>query len=113
MSRLVEQRVPDLGTVAEAVVTEVLVKSGDVVAVETGLVQLGVETSEVRRTPHAAVTQPNQLPHRVAGRVVGAEDDEVATVAQEVGYESEAAFARAFKRLMGQPPAEWRRSQGG
>ncbi|MBP8310402.1 MAG: AraC family transcriptional regulator [Burkholderiaceae bacterium] len=37
----------------------------------------------------------------------------VATVAQEVGYESEAAFARAFKRLMGQPPAEWRRSQGG
>jgi AraC-like DNA-binding protein len=37
----------------------------------------------------------------------------VAAVAQEVGYESEAAFARAFKRLVGQPPAAWRRSQGG
>ena len=37
----------------------------------------------------------------------------VATIAQEVGYESEAAFARAFKRLVGQPPAAWRRSQGG
>ena len=37
----------------------------------------------------------------------------VATVAQEVGYESEAAFARAFKRLVGQPPAAWRRSQTG
>jgi AraC-like DNA-binding protein len=37
----------------------------------------------------------------------------VAAVAQEVGYESEAAFARAFKRLMGQPPAAWRRSQAG
>jgi AraC-like DNA-binding protein len=37
----------------------------------------------------------------------------VAAVAQEVGYESEAAFARAFKRLMGQPPAAWRRSQTG
>jgi AraC-like DNA-binding protein len=37
----------------------------------------------------------------------------VADVAQEVGYESEAAFARAFKRLMGQPPAAWRRSQAG
>jgi len=35
----------------------------------------------------------------------------VATVAQEVGYESEAAFTRAFKRLMGQPPAAWRRAQ--
>jgi AraC-like DNA-binding protein len=33
----------------------------------------------------------------------------VAAVAQEVGYESEAAFARAFKRLVGEPPAMWRR----
>jgi indolepyruvate ferredoxin oxidoreductase len=35
----------------------------------------------------------------------------VATVAQEVGYDSEAAFARAFKRLVGTPPAAWRRAQ--
>ncbi len=35
----------------------------------------------------------------------------VATIAQEVGYESEAAFARAFKRAVGQPPSAWRRSQ--
>jgi len=33
----------------------------------------------------------------------------VAAVAQEVGYESEAAFAKAFKRLVGSPPAAWRR----
>lgn len=33
----------------------------------------------------------------------------VASVALEVGYESEASFARAFKRLMGMPPAMWRR----
>ena len=33
----------------------------------------------------------------------------VAAVALEVGYESEAAFARAFKRLVGEPPAMWRR----
>jgi len=33
----------------------------------------------------------------------------VAAIAQQVGYESEAAFARAFKRLVGQPPAHWRR----
>jgi AraC-like DNA-binding protein len=35
----------------------------------------------------------------------------VAAIAQEVGYDSEAAFARAFKRLVGQPPAAWRRAQ--
>jgi transcriptional regulator GlxA family with amidase domain len=33
----------------------------------------------------------------------------VASVAQSVGYDSEAAFARAFKRLVGTPPAAWRR----
>jgi len=35
----------------------------------------------------------------------------VASIALEVGYESEAAFARAFKRLVGSPPAAWRRRQ--
>jgi AraC-like DNA-binding protein len=33
----------------------------------------------------------------------------VASVAQEVGYQSEAAFARAFKRLVGKAPSAWRR----
>ena len=37
----------------------------------------------------------------------------VASVAQQVGYDSEAAFARAFKRLVGQPPGTWRRKAGG
>jgi AraC-like DNA-binding protein len=35
----------------------------------------------------------------------------VATIALEVGYDSEAAFARAFKRLVGKPPAAWRRER--
>jgi AraC-like DNA-binding protein len=33
----------------------------------------------------------------------------VLQVATEVGYESEAAFNRAFKRELGLPPAAWRR----
>lgn len=37
----------------------------------------------------------------------------VAAVAQQVGYESEAAFSRAFKRLVGMPPAQWRRRAKG
>jgi AraC-like DNA-binding protein len=32
----------------------------------------------------------------------------IATIAAEVGYESEAAFSRAFKKTVGVPPAEWR-----
>jgi transcriptional regulator GlxA family with amidase domain len=37
----------------------------------------------------------------------------VADIALEVGYDSEAAFARAFKRSTGLPPAAWRRRQAG
>lgn len=32
----------------------------------------------------------------------------IAVVAAQTGYESEAAFSRAFKRVLGEPPAEWR-----
>jgi AraC-like DNA-binding protein len=35
----------------------------------------------------------------------------VATIAQDVGYESEAAFSRAFKRMAGAPPATWRKAR--
>ena len=35
----------------------------------------------------------------------------VAEVAGAVGYESEAAFSRAFKKLVGQAPATWRKGQ--
>lgn len=37
----------------------------------------------------------------------------IARVAQEAGYESEASFTRAFKRVMGAPPAAWRRRRQG
>lgn len=37
----------------------------------------------------------------------------LASVAEDVGYESEAAFNRAFKREFGVPPATWRRNAGG
>jgi AraC-like DNA-binding protein len=34
--------------------------------------------------------------------------ESVASIATRVGYESEAAFSRAFKKTMGAPPSEWR-----
>ncbi len=35
----------------------------------------------------------------------------IAQVGAEVGYESEAAFNRAFKRFVGMPPGAWRKAQ--
>jgi AraC-like DNA-binding protein len=35
--------------------------------------------------------------------------DSVATIADRVGYESEAAFSRAFKKVVGAPPGVWRK----
>jgi AraC-like DNA-binding protein len=35
----------------------------------------------------------------------------VAGIALDVGYDSEAAFSRAFKRIVGKPPAAWRRER--
>jgi AraC-like DNA-binding protein len=40
-----------------------------------------------------------------------AEGGKVSAVALEVGYDSEAAFSRAFKKIVGQPPASWRDRQ--
>jgi AraC-like DNA-binding protein len=47
-----------------------------------------------------------------AGRLA-AGSAKVATIAEDVGYDSEAAFSRAFKRLMGVSPAAWRRTREG
>jgi AraC-like DNA-binding protein len=44
---------------------------------------------------------------QVAGRLL-ADGVKVAATAHEVGYESEAAFSRAFKKTVGVPPAQWR-----
>ena len=43
-----------------------------------------------------------------AGRLA-AGSAKVAAIAEQVGYESEEAFSRAFKRLMGVSPGAWRR----
>ncbi|MGE5153370.1 MAG: AraC family transcriptional regulator [Bdellovibrio bacteriovorus] len=47
---------------------------------------------------------------QVASRLLRDSSGNVASIALDVGYESEAAFSRAFKRLVGLPPATWRRT---
>jgi AraC-like DNA-binding protein len=48
---------------------------------------------------------------QVAAGLLRNTNSTIAAVAQEVGYASEAAFIRAFKRLVGKPPATWRREK--
>lgn len=48
---------------------------------------------------------------QVGARMLRETNRTVATIALEVGYESEAAFSRAFRRMVGMPPAAWRRVQ--
>jgi AraC-like DNA-binding protein len=47
---------------------------------------------------------------QLAARQLRFADRPLASVAEDVGYESEAAFNRAFKREFGVPPATWRRN---
>ena len=50
---------------------------------------------------------------RLAARALTSTNQTVAQIALDVGYESEAAFNRAFKREYGHPPARYRRQQTG
>lgn len=58
------------------------------------------------RTPRAHLTE---LRLRLAGERLVATDDALAAVAAYVGYASEFAFAKAFKRRFGVPPGMFRR----
>jgi AraC-like DNA-binding protein len=48
---------------------------------------------------------------QLAARALAGTSRGVAEIASDVGYESEAAFNRAFKREFGSPPARYRREQ--
>ena len=45
---------------------------------------------------------------QVASSMLAGGEPSIARVASKVGYESEAAFSRAFKRTVGHSPSEWR-----
>ena len=45
---------------------------------------------------------------QIALGILDGSNANVATIAARVGYESEAAFSRAFKKMMGVPPSVWR-----
>jgi AraC-like DNA-binding protein len=50
---------------------------------------------------------------RLGARALGTTSHSVAQIAADAGYESEAAFNRAFKREYGTPPARYRKARAG
>lgn len=48
---------------------------------------------------------------QIAAGLLSSGNINVARIAAEIGYASEAAFSRAFKKTVGVPPSVWR--QGG
>jgi AraC-like DNA-binding protein len=48
---------------------------------------------------------------QVGARLLRESNRNIAAIALDVGYDSEAAFSRAFKRMVGSPPAAWRKAQ--
>ncbi|TRC96744.1 AraC family transcriptional regulator [Mesorhizobium sp. WSM4303] len=45
---------------------------------------------------------------QIASELLSAGNSNMANIAAEIGYESEAAFSRAFKKMIGVPPSAWR-----
>ena len=45
---------------------------------------------------------------QIASEMLSRHHSNMATIAAEIGYESEAAFSRAFKKMMGVAPSAWR-----
>jgi AraC-like DNA-binding protein len=45
---------------------------------------------------------------QLAARLLADGTAKVSAVGRDVGYDSEAAFSRAFKKIAGVPPAQWR-----
>jgi AraC-like DNA-binding protein len=48
---------------------------------------------------------------QIAAGLLTQGSDNIARIAEAVGYESEAAFSRAFKKIVGMPPAAWRKGR--
>jgi AraC-like DNA-binding protein len=45
---------------------------------------------------------------QIASELLSAGNTNIASIAARIGYESEAAFSRAFKKMIGVPPSAWR-----
>ena len=80
--------------------------------------EIGVSRSSLAERFSALIGQPpmrylTRWRIQLACRLLCDDGAKVSAIALDVGYQSEAAFSRAFKAIVGTSPATWRRRQNG
>jgi AraC-like DNA-binding protein len=63
----------------------------------------------VGSSPIQYLTQWRML---IASNLLSRSNASLASIAEAVGYQTDTAFSRAFRREFGEPPATWRRARG-
>lgn len=83
----------------------------DALAGGVGLSRSALHERFTRFVGHAPMQYLANWRIQLASRQLLETNRNVATIALDVGYDSEAAFSRAFKRMAGMPPAAWRKAR--
>jgi AraC-like DNA-binding protein len=83
----------------------------DELSKEVGLSRSALHERFVELVGQPAMQYLTSWRMQLASQMLRSSQSSVAAIAIDVGYDSEAAFSRAFKRLVGQPPGTWRRLQ--
>lgn len=83
----------------------------DDLAREVGLSRSALHERFIQYLGHPPMQYLANWRIQLGARLLRESNRAVATIALEVGYKSEAAFSRAFRRMVGTPPAAWRRAQ--
>jgi AraC-like DNA-binding protein len=82
----------------------------DELAREVGLSRSVLATRFARLVGESPMQYLTRWRLALAARALRAGNDAISRVAERSGYETEAAFSRAFKREFGLPPAMWRKT---
>ncbi len=80
---------------------------------ETGLSRSAFAERFVHHVGIAPMTYLGRWRMQLAAHLLERPNVSLAQAGAEVGYESEAAFNRAFKKFVGEPPGSWRKSRHG
>jgi AraC-like DNA-binding protein len=80
----------------------------DDLAAEVGASRSVLAERFAHLTGYSPIQYLTQWRMQVAAKQLTETNAKVAAVANAVGYDSEAAFSRAFKKVTGRSPTEWR-----